>query len=244
MTEQHCPEDRVLERPNYFAGMILTESDFEVEQTYFLDKSRAHNRLHGWGVVCGLAVVPTRPPSTSVLVEPGVALDCCGREIVMTEPVAADVGEAAADRRVLVVVEYAETDVGPVPVHGPEGPQSLPGRRREAAKLSVTDAPPVEPPDLAPPADGVVACPECPDPAVTLAVLDLQGGRTVTADRIDNTRRRIVAVHPPGRDSLHRLSAEVGLLRRRVEALGTALAVVAVGAVVSLVRAGCRTAAG
>ncbi len=244
MTEQHCPEDRVLERLNYFAGMVLTESDFEAEQTYFLDKSRAHNRLHGWGVVCGLAVVPTRPPSTSVLVEPGVAIDCCGREIVLTEPVAVDVGEAATDRRVWVVVEYAETDAGPVPVHGPEGPESQPGRRREAPRLSVTDAPPVEPPDPGPPAEGVVPCPECPDPAVTLAVLDLEGGRAVTADRIDNTRRRIFAIDRSGRDGLERLSAEVNLLQRRVEALGTALAVVAAGAVVSLLRAGCRTTGG
>ena len=44
-----------------------------------------HNRLHGYGTVNGLDVTVTRG---RVLVSPGVALDVCGREIVLTQPTA------------------------------------------------------------------------------------------------------------------------------------------------------------
>ena len=45
-------------------------------------------RLHGWGVVCGLNVVPH--PNTGcrtryVVVEPGSAVDCCGHDILVPE---------------------------------------------------------------------------------------------------------------------------------------------------------------
>lgn len=47
----------VLERPRYFPGEILTPAEMTLEQQYFRDKLRRHNRLiHGWGVVCGAAV--------------------------------------------------------------------------------------------------------------------------------------------------------------------------------------------
>jgi len=47
----------VLERPRYYAGELLTEAEMTLEQQYFRDKLRRHNRLlHGWGVVCGAEV--------------------------------------------------------------------------------------------------------------------------------------------------------------------------------------------
>jgi hypothetical protein len=47
----------VLELPLYYARQILTPVDLTLEQKYFRDKMRRHNRLlHGWGVVCGALV--------------------------------------------------------------------------------------------------------------------------------------------------------------------------------------------
>ena len=75
------------ERMRYFMGRHLTARDFCDEQAYHRSHRLFHNRmLHGWGVVCGLAVKPHPDPRCQieyVQVSPGVAVDCCGREIVV-----------------------------------------------------------------------------------------------------------------------------------------------------------------
>jgi DNA-binding beta-propeller fold protein YncE len=74
-----------LARNNYFTGKLLVERDFTDEQRYVLGKLRRHNqRLHGWGAVCGLKVKPHPTcPDRYVIIEPGTAIDCCGREILV-----------------------------------------------------------------------------------------------------------------------------------------------------------------
>jgi hypothetical protein len=47
----------VLDRLQYFYGQLLGARDLQVEQSYFREKLKLHNRrLHGYGVVCGLLV--------------------------------------------------------------------------------------------------------------------------------------------------------------------------------------------
>lgn len=83
-------ETGFLERPRYFARQLLTPAEMTLEQTYFRDKLRRHNRfLHGWGVVCGaiVCVVP-RPDGNGVEpwkvnVSPGYILGPYGDEIVI-----------------------------------------------------------------------------------------------------------------------------------------------------------------
>jgi DNA-binding beta-propeller fold protein YncE len=76
-----------LARNNYFTGKLLVERDFTDEQRYYLGKFRRHDqRLHGWGTVCGLKVKEHPNPACQVqyvVIEPGTAVDCCGREIVV-----------------------------------------------------------------------------------------------------------------------------------------------------------------
>jgi len=70
-------------RLNYFSGRLLSAADFQAEQSYWLGKHRSHRlHLHGSGVVCGLGVTSSR---SGVTVEPGVAIDGFGREIVVPE---------------------------------------------------------------------------------------------------------------------------------------------------------------
>jgi hypothetical protein len=72
-------------RVNYFSGRLLSAEDFQTEQSYWLGKHRSHRRhQHGSGVVCGLAVTPSG--CGGVTVEPGLAIDGFGREIVVPEP--------------------------------------------------------------------------------------------------------------------------------------------------------------
>src|SRR6186997_2009960 len=74
-------------RLRWFTGRFITARDLTDEQEYHLERHRLHNRLlHGWGTVCGLAVHPHDRADCAhewVSVDPGIAIDCRGREIVL-----------------------------------------------------------------------------------------------------------------------------------------------------------------
>lgn len=74
-------------RNHYFTGKMLVERDFTDEQLYHMNKQRRHNRyLHGSGTVCGLKVKQHPFESqrdTCIVIEPGTAIDCCGRELLL-----------------------------------------------------------------------------------------------------------------------------------------------------------------
>ncbi|HWI13256.1 MAG TPA: hypothetical protein VNT02_03350, partial [Burkholderiales bacterium] len=78
-----CAGLSCLERPRFFAGQLLTESELTGEQAYVIAKNRLHNRyLHGPGVVCGLQVV-CGDCEGHVTVKAGYAIDPCGNDIVV-----------------------------------------------------------------------------------------------------------------------------------------------------------------
>jgi hypothetical protein len=200
-SQRPCTEARVVERNRYFSGKLMTAADFAAEQEYLLDRSRSHNRLHGFGTVCGLAVLPTDPPSGAVLVEPGVALDCCGREIVLTESVVLDVVQPAPTPRrggrVLVTVCYGEEAIAATPGLGGDGEQNPePGRIRETPRFEMVVEPrrEVSEGQQQGRGEGVVPCPPCAQPAVTLARIDLSEGERLSSRQIDNGVRRYVSL--------------------------------------------------
>jgi DNA-binding beta-propeller fold protein YncE len=96
-THAHPQEDCLecnlepMERLNYHTGQFLAERDMRDEQAYQIGKRHQHNHfLHGTGTVCGLKVLPHPNPECRdrfVVIQPGLALDCCGREIVVKEAV-------------------------------------------------------------------------------------------------------------------------------------------------------------
>jgi hypothetical protein len=121
-----------LARNNFFTGKLLAERDFVEEQQYLLGKDRRHQQaLHGWGAVCGLRVKAHPDPACRrryVVVEPGTAVDCCGREILVArEEVFAFEDQlprewltpALAGRderhRLQICLRYAECPTEPVP---------------------------------------------------------------------------------------------------------------------------------
>src|SRR4051812_19441693 len=70
-------------RPRYYYGQLLDVRHFESEQDYFRRKLALLNQMvSGFGVVCGMDVKPG-PDDHSVVVEPGLALDKRGREMVL-----------------------------------------------------------------------------------------------------------------------------------------------------------------
>ena len=132
---------RKLERPHYFAGQLLGAEDLQREQDYHRNRSRLHNRfLHGWGVVAGLRVSLDQG---TVVVSPGIALDCAGNELVLAceERLALP---GVAGRR-YVALRYVELPVGQVvsanhsaePSHVEEGAvvELLPGNPQAGHRI-------------------------------------------------------------------------------------------------------------
>ncbi len=103
-TKVPCPvcESSQPARNHYFTGKLLVTRDFEQEQDFFLSKHRGHNRvLHGWGAACGLRVVQHPNPECRdryVVVQPGTAVDCCGRVIDVERDELFDFRDAFLDK--------------------------------------------------------------------------------------------------------------------------------------------------
>jgi hypothetical protein len=79
-----------IERLNYYQRQYLGATDFKAEQAYHRDMRRRHNLgQHTWGIVTGLELVE-KPKEDSagvdVYVQPGMAIDGFGREVIVTEP--------------------------------------------------------------------------------------------------------------------------------------------------------------
>ena len=194
MTSQPPCGDRVTARPHFFPGQLLQAEDLHEEQEYVLDRIRSHNRLHGYGTVCGLAVEPTAPPSGRVVVGPGVALDCCGREIVVKKQIELDLTSSKAGR-LFVTLAYGEEEAAPIPTEDPDRVQ--PTRVREVAILAATAD---DPEDQAIGGDGLVTpCHQCDEPRLVIASIDKPRRKPVTKARIDNSVRTTVTIahHPP-----------------------------------------------
>ena len=72
------------QRNQYFYGKLLDATHLQMEQQYFNSKRWLTNLLlQGAGVVAGLAVVPA-VNGTRLALQPGVALDGWGREIIVS----------------------------------------------------------------------------------------------------------------------------------------------------------------
>lgn len=70
---------------NYSYGQLLGELQFKLEQQYHIHKRWLLNRLvTGPGVVCGMDLQPA-DQGRSIVVTPGLAIDRCGREIVIAQ---------------------------------------------------------------------------------------------------------------------------------------------------------------
>lgn len=118
-------------RNHYFDGKFLVARDFSDEQDYARGHRQMHNAyLHGTGTVCGLKLIE-HPSETCrrdfVVCEPGIALDCCGQEIVVPERalvrvrdmIAADEDLQAAldgDAHLFIAIERCDAGAEPVPV--------------------------------------------------------------------------------------------------------------------------------
>src|SRR5260370_2023739 len=74
-----------IERLTFFNGQRLTAEDLTAVQNANKDLRWLHNRsLHGWGIGSGFSV-EGETGAASVKIGPGYAIDCLGREIILTD---------------------------------------------------------------------------------------------------------------------------------------------------------------
>jgi hypothetical protein len=82
-----------VERLHYFQRQWLGAEDFEAQQEYHRTMRQRHNVAHHTpGIVGGLELMfspddPSQPTSTDLVVQPGMAVDGFGREIIVFQPV-------------------------------------------------------------------------------------------------------------------------------------------------------------
>jgi hypothetical protein len=80
-----APSEPQLTRVVYFDGQRLTASDLNAAASVQREWRWLHNRsLHNWGIGLGFAVSGKRG-DRQVTIQPGYAIDCLGREIVLTQ---------------------------------------------------------------------------------------------------------------------------------------------------------------
>jgi hypothetical protein len=114
-------------RNKYFYGKLLDARHMQLEQCYGIDKRRLLNRLAlGPGVLCGLDV--TAGVGDTVCISPGVALDGCGREIVVpvarapidpaqpTDALGNALGDKLTEGQSTIYLCYTECDTEPTEV--------------------------------------------------------------------------------------------------------------------------------
>lgn len=186
------------ERNNYFYGKLMTVRDFFAEQCYFNDKRWLINRMIlGWGVVCGLDVQPKDDSPGEVIVTPGLAIDCCGREVLVCDEQVVELlpepsecheqkEEEQGKKTFVICIEYRECKTEPVHLPSVACDQKEKGefnRIRDSYRITVKRPEEVEPPDRCPLSEDKLrsmhdylcgklkeGCPECPQkPCLILA---------------------------------------------------------------------------
>ncbi len=172
-TQTLCPSCELapFTRNHYFTGKLLLERDFSDETLFHMEKLRHHHqRLHGWGVVCGLEVTPHKDEVCRhrfVCIEPGTAIDCCGHEIVVRQRDCVDLEQIPAIQALIdkkdtephtlqICLRFKECPTEEIPVLydecGCDETQCAPNRILESYDIDVLVDPKIEPTSLHSPA--------------------------------------------------------------------------------------------
>jgi hypothetical protein len=113
-------------RPRFFNGMFITREDLETQLRYLRIKNQLQRRADGEGVVWGLGL---GRDGSSVCVQPGYAVDCCGNDLTVTSVYKVDTATLLSDPAICnlvtgkqqcmsLLLEYVECPEQPRPVHG------------------------------------------------------------------------------------------------------------------------------
>lgn len=153
-----CSAKAKFSRQNYYFGKMMTVRDFQDEQKYLNEKRWLLNRHgRGWGVLCGLKVKPDPDNACQVILEPGVALDKYGNEIIVSAPCHIDLKKCAGEKKpngdtsghlycISILYQECLADPAPIPVEdcGVFDTDCVYNRTAESFKILVSCDPPEE----------------------------------------------------------------------------------------------------
>ncbi len=106
-------------RLSAFDGMAVTADVWQEAHDYHLFHHRLHALAnHGVGIVTGMEVIASDPPSQTVYILPGVAIDPSGNTLVVAEPTPYDLGTYQAGT-LHILISYDESR--PQPLNGRHG---------------------------------------------------------------------------------------------------------------------------
>lgn len=102
-SEGRCCGLECLVRPNFYCGQLLTDADLSAVVQWTRDRLSLSRYRDGWGVVCGLEVTCSAPEGgcgcgcrtpkgSTVWIGNGYAVDCCGNDLVVCEPIPVELG--------------------------------------------------------------------------------------------------------------------------------------------------------
>jgi hypothetical protein len=82
-----CCKLTCFERPKYFCGQLLSDTDLTLQETYFREKNKLYHRtMDGFGVVCGLRMTRDVQCKGHIIIGDGYAIDACGNDLVVCDP--------------------------------------------------------------------------------------------------------------------------------------------------------------
>jgi hypothetical protein len=99
-----------IKRVNYFAGETLQTDDFICEQQYHMElRTLLNSSLHTWGIANGLTVrLEGGSQSNQLKVDPGMAIDQLGRQIVLTASQIVQFHGVKGGQTVYLTIRYQE----------------------------------------------------------------------------------------------------------------------------------------
>lgn len=99
--DSRCCELECLVRPNFFCGQLLTDADLAAMVDWTRKRLSLARYRDGWGIACGLDLSCSDPGGNTaccddaksgpaVYLGSGYAIDCCGNDLVVCEPMRVD----------------------------------------------------------------------------------------------------------------------------------------------------------
>ncbi len=126
-------------------GMAITAEVWEEAHNYHRLCHGFHALFtHGPGILTGLEVIANDPPDTALYILPGIAVDSAGQTIVLTQPVAYDIGHDM-DGLLHIILSYGESRPKGGNGKQQEGaPRYVQGEFSISAQSDLPDTPAVE----------------------------------------------------------------------------------------------------
>lgn len=119
MSARHLLRSYPGRRVSAFDGMAVTADVWQEAHNYHLYHERLHAlATHGPGIVTGLEIIASEPPSQIVYILPGVAIDPSGNMLVVAEPTPYDLSSYRPGT-LHILISYDESR--PQPINGRNG---------------------------------------------------------------------------------------------------------------------------